>query len=323
MASGDLITAARYNSAQSRVQAVLGTGSGDEGYGQTVSSSIVNSSNKVTAQDVNNLFEDIKKIRVHQTGGIPNSISQIAVGDIVGDTESAVSVNVTFDPATNTYTTTNVGSMPTKGFADYEAIITTLETPGQRFLLASTQSTTDVDAEVDQRRNQWTAPIDTEFKITFTDADHRRHFFNSGGSLTVVSSLSNPPTSGDSVAKSQDWQNILSNSGTVSFNYNETTTSGTGVVQSIGNYDLTTSYQEIFRKSATGVYGNNNYYIRAKEIDSKTIQIQIEYYDHNPGGYKIDEPIQGLLEAKMGYVRASGIHVDVDAPSFAVVNSLA
>ena len=303
MASGDLITAARYNNAQSRVQAVLGTGSGDEGYGQTVSSSIVNSSNRVTAQDINNLFEDIKKIRVHQTGGIPNSISQIVVGDTIGDADSDGDV--------------------TKGFADYESIISTIETVGQRFLLASTQSTTDVDAEVDQRRNQWTAPIDTEFKITFTDADHRRHFFNSGGSLTVVSSLSNPPTSGDSVAKSQDWQNILSNSGTVSFNYNETTTSGTGVVQSIGNYDLTTSYQEIFRKSATGVYGNNNYYIRAKEIDSKTIQIQIEYFDHNPGGYKIDEPIQGLLEAKMGYVRASGIHVDVDAPAFAVVNSLA
>lgn len=141
--------------------------------------------------------------------------------------------------------------------------------------------------------------------------------------MTIVSSLTNPPTSGDSVAKSQDWQNILSNSGTVSINYDETTTSGTGVVQSIGNYDLTTSYQEIFRKSATGVYGNNNYYIRAKAPNTKTIQIQIEYFDHNPGGYKIDEPIQGLLEAKMGYVRASGIHVDVAAPAFSVVNSLA
>lgn len=221
-----LITAARYNSAQSRVQAVLGIGSGNEGYGQAVSSSIVNSSNTVTAEQINNLYSDIKKIRVHQTGGVPNSISQIDVGDTVGDTDSDGDV--------------------TKGFADYEALITTIEAVGQRFLLASAQSSTDVDAKVEQRRNQWTAPIDTEFKITFDDADHRRHFFNSGGSLTIVSSLTNPPTSGDSVAKSQDWQNILSNSGTVSINYDETTTSGTGVVQSIGNYDLTTSYQEIF-----------------------------------------------------------------------------
>ena len=302
MAVFDIITAARYNNAQGRVAAVLGNGSGDEGYGQTVSSTGVNSSNKVTASDLNNLYEDIKKIRVHQTGGIPNSISQITVGDTIGDSES--------DGDT------------TKGFADYEAIITTLETPAQRFLLASTQSTTDVDAEVAQRRNQWTAPIDVEFSIVFDSDDHRRHFFNSGGSLTFVSALTNPPTSGDSVAKSQDWQNILSNAGTISFNYEETTTTGTGVVQSIGNFDLTTSYQEIFRKSATGVYGNNNYYIRAKAPNAKTINIQIEYYDHNPGGYKIDEPVQGLLEAKVGYVRASGIHVDVDAPAFSVTNSL-
>ena len=33
---GDLTSVARYNNAPSRVQAVLGTGSGDEGYNQTV-----------------------------------------------------------------------------------------------------------------------------------------------------------------------------------------------------------------------------------------------------------------------------------------------
>lgn len=302
MAVGDLITAARYNNAQARVAAVLGNGSGNEGYGQELASSSVNSNLRVTATDINNLYEDLKKIKVHQTGGIPNSISKVDVGDTVGDTAS--------------------DGDATKGFADYESFITTVEAPSQRFLLASAQSSDDIDAKVDQRRNQWTAPIDVVFRITFDDADHRRHFFNSGGSLTIVSAISNPPVSGDSYAKTQDWQNILNNAGTVSMNYTETTTTGTGVVQSIGNYDLTTSYQEIFRKSATGIYGNNNYYIRAKAPNTKTIDIQIEYYDYNPGGYKIDEPVQGLLEAKLGYVRASGIYVDVDAPSFAITNTL-
>lgn len=302
MAVGDLITAARYNNAQARVAAVLGNGSGNEGYGQELNSSSVNSSLRVTAADINNLYEDLKKIRVHQTGGVPNSIAKVDIGDTVGDTAS--------------------DGDGLKGFADYESFITTVENTSQRFLLASAQSSDDIDAKVVQRRNQWTAPIDTVFRITFNDADHRRHFFNSGGSLTVVSAISNPPVSGDSFAKTQDWQNILSNAGTVSMNYQETTTTGTGVVQSIGNFDLTTSYQEIFRKSATGIYGNNNYYIRAKAPDTKTIDIQIEYFDQNPGGYKIDEPVQGLLEAKLGYVRASGIYVDVDAPSFAIVDEL-
>jgi len=303
MAVGDLITAARYNNAQGRVAAVLGNGSGNEGYGQDVTSTTVNNNLRVTAQHINNLYTDLKKIRVHQTGGIPNSISQVAIGDTIGDTASDGDV--------------------TKGFADYESLITTVESTGQRFLLASTQSTTDIDAKVDQRRNQWTAPIKCQFRMTFNDADHRRHFFNSGGTLTIISSISNPPVSGDSFAKTQDWQNILNNSGTVSMNYTTTSTSGTGITQSIGNFDLTTSYQEIFRKSATGIYGNNNYYIRAKASTSSRIEIEVEYYDHNPGGYKIDEPVQGLLEAKAGYVRASGIHVDVDPPAFAIIDTLA
>jgi len=303
MAVGDLITAARYNNAQGRVAAVLGNGSGNEGYGQTVTSSIVNNNLRVTAQHINNLYEDLKKIRVHQTGGIPNSISQVAIGDTIGDAASDGDI--------------------TKGFDDYESLITTVESTGQRFLLASTQRTVDIDAKVDQRRNQWTAPIKCQFRMTFRNADHRRHFFNSGGSLTIVSSISNPPVSGDSFAKTQDWQSILNNSGTVSIDYTTTSTTGTGITQSIGNYDLTTSYQEIFRKSATGIYGNNNYYIRAKAPSSSIVDIEVEYFDHNPGGYKIDEPVQGLLEAKAGFVRASGIYVDVDSPSFAIIDTLA
>ena len=43
MAVNDLITAARYNNAQGRVSAILGNGSGNEGYGQTTTSSQVSS----------------------------------------------------------------------------------------------------------------------------------------------------------------------------------------------------------------------------------------------------------------------------------------
>ena len=322
MAVDDIITAARYNNAQGRVAAILGVGSSTEGYGQNVTSTQVSSNIIINASHVNALYTDLRKIYIHQTGGTPNSIAEIDVGDIVGDTESAVSVNLTFDPVTNTYTKTNVGSMPTKGFQDYEDFIATIETSPNRFRIASAQSSTLNNAEVIQRRNQWTAPIECEFQITFSDADARRNYFNAGGSITMVSSLSGTPVSGDSVAKSQDWASILSNAGTVSMNYTETTTSGSGVVQSIGNYDLTTSYQEIYRKSATGVYGNNNYILYAKESDSSTIQIKFNFYYHNPGGYKIDEPVQGLLEAKIGFVRASGSFVDTPAPAFAAINSL-
>tara|TARA_B100000900_G_scaffold415266_1_gene444514 strand:- start:15 stop:923 length:909 start_codon:yes stop_codon:yes gene_type:complete len=302
MAVGDLITAARYNNAQGRVSAILGNGSGNEGYGQTVTSGQVSSNVVINASHVNAMFTDLNKIFVHQTGGAPNSIAEVEVGDSVAEDTS--------------------GADTKEGFKDYEDFISIIETVGNRFRLASAQSSTLNNAEVIQRRNQWTAPIECEFQVAFADSDARRHFFNAGGSLTFISSLSNTPTSGDSVAKSQDWASILGNAGTVSMNYQETTTSGTGVVQSIGNFDLTTSYQEIYRKSATGVYGNNNYILLAKAPTSSTISVKYSFFDHNPGGFKIDEPVQGLLEAKIGFVRASGSFVDTPAPAFSATNSL-
>ena len=38
MAVGDLITATRYNTLQTRVENILGNGSGSEGYGETTAS---------------------------------------------------------------------------------------------------------------------------------------------------------------------------------------------------------------------------------------------------------------------------------------------
>ena len=302
MAVNDLITAARYNNAQGRVSAILGNGSGNEGYGQTVTSSQVSSNIVIDATHINAMFTDLKNIFVHQTGGNPNSIAEVEVGDTVAEDTS--------------------GGDTKEGFKDYEDFISIVEIPSNRFRLASAQSSTLNNAKVIQRRNQWTAPIDCEFLVSFTSSDARRHFFNSGSSLTFISSLSGTPTVGDSVAKSQDWASILGNAGTVSLNHEATTTSGTGVVQSIGNFDLTTSYQEIYRKSATGVYGNNNYILSAKAPTSSTIQIKYNFYDAAVSGYKIDEPVQGLLEAKIGFVRASGSFVDVPAPAFAASNSL-
>ncbi len=75
MAVGDIITAARYNIIQARVAAVIGLGSGDEGYGQARTSSTVAVGATITAQDMQNLFTDMTKIRLHQTGSVPAEIA--------------------------------------------------------------------------------------------------------------------------------------------------------------------------------------------------------------------------------------------------------
>ena len=134
MAVGDLITAARYNNAQGRVSAILGNGSGDEGYGQTVTSQQVSSNVVINATHVNAMFTDLNKIFVHQTGGVPNSIAEVEVGDSVAEDTS--------------------GGDTKEGFKDYEDFISIIETAGNRFRLASAQSSTLNNAEVIQRRNQ-------------------------------------------------------------------------------------------------------------------------------------------------------------------------
>ena len=52
MAVGDIITAARYNNLQSRVATIIGTASGDDGYGQALESSKVAAAEIVTATNM-------------------------------------------------------------------------------------------------------------------------------------------------------------------------------------------------------------------------------------------------------------------------------
>ena len=53
--SGDTITAAQYNDLQSRVNNIMGTGSGQSGYGQALASAQVSTGNTVTATQMNRL----------------------------------------------------------------------------------------------------------------------------------------------------------------------------------------------------------------------------------------------------------------------------
>ena len=78
----------------------------------------------------------------------------------------------------------------------------------------------------------------------------------------------------------------------------------------------------MFRKTGSGVYSDNNYYIRAKEVDNKTIEFRINMNEADTGstsGAKgvqpIDEYVVGNLTTTMGVVRASGSYVDTPIPA--------
>ena len=82
-----LITASRYNTLQSSVDGVMGNGSGDSGYGQTLASSQVAQGTVIQASHMANLYTDMIKARRHQTGTTPNTLASITVGNEIKEDE--------------------------------------------------------------------------------------------------------------------------------------------------------------------------------------------------------------------------------------------
>jgi hypothetical protein len=80
-----------YNTIRTKVVDVLGVGSIDYGYGQTVRSSAVNEGNKVTVNEWGNLYYDIVNCYVHQTAAGPTSPVIPVDGDTIkSDTDVTI-----------------------------------------------------------------------------------------------------------------------------------------------------------------------------------------------------------------------------------------
>jgi hypothetical protein len=298
MAVGDLITAARYNNAQARVAAIMGVGSTTEGYGQTLNSSQVSTALTVTAAQVNALYADLVAGTIHQTGSTPTTIAEIVVGNKIADATSD-------DP-----------DGAKKGFQDYEDLITIFEADPARFAVAASQ-TTNGTGVTSTRTAAWNTDIAHVVRVDFTTADARRNYFNAGGTIKFEATLA---SAGD--AKSNDWASMLSNMGTIAMGYTATTSTGTGTVTSIGNFDLTSSNQVLFRKPGTGVYSANDYYVYAKANSATQLEFTLQFQEEAAGNPNFDEQVNGTLVNSVKFKRPSGSYVTLPAPSFVTVTSL-
>jgi len=333
--SGDSITAAQFNGLQSRINQVLGTGSGTFGYGQSVSSSQVTSltdpdipdGDSVTAQQFNQLRSDLRKAFIHQTGTqIP--VNSFSVGDIIGADESGTDIDFVNGDSVI------VNEDASKGFNDLLSIMSDLE--AGRFDIHPSQQDVQVRA-ADERTSDWNGTIVSAFTVSFSNSDERRFFFNSGGEIRISGTNDLNTSTGDSFERDQGWDNLLENPGEIRFDYNSTTITGStsGVSfpdGAIGNEDLTGSYQTIFRKDASGgVYSDSYWKIDAREDSSTQLRFRIELVDAGPesdddagepgsidGG--IVEPITADLEFEYAARRANG-EVVVPFPAFSVVNT--
>ena len=304
MAVGDTITAARYNIIRARIAAILGLGAGDEGYGQGVSSTTIAAGATVTASQMVNLYDDMVKCRLHQTGSTPTEVVAPVVGNTIEDSN-----------ATNK-----------KGYAQFESLSTTCQTSrlnadaGQLGLQSGISSS---------RTANWSSDITHIVTVTFggytvtygdgsntviSANDHMRVFFNAGGTILFSGSIG----SGNSTINN-DWRNLMSSVGTVAFG--RSTTSNGSVGTSYGFANLPTSYITIFNKTASA-YSANDYLIEGQK-NNNVLTFRITFNEDKGPNPNFDEPVTATTTSTVQMNRPNNASsVDITAPTFANSSTL-
>lgn len=257
-----LVTANRFNTLRQQIDNVLGNGSGDTGYGQTLVTQSVQVGDLINATNINNAYEDLRKAYKHQTGGNPasNVIQAVNQGDLIKENDGV------------SYT----------GWDQYEALAS---------LISTNRLTVDVDQQdivttLPNNRSSWNGTITLIIQVNFTDADARRHYFNQGGYIQISSSTA------DTSSKGTDWNNIMG--GDSVFSANSFTHSGNGTVSNVGNYQLDGTVQRILTNdnAGAGTYSENDYYIDVQSTSDTQIQFTMTWRDQETGNP--DENVSNL-----------------------------
>jgi hypothetical protein len=290
------ITAARINNLQASVNLILGAGSGQSGYGQSVGSAPVNNTGDIaTAADMNLIYADILAARVHQVGA-----GDIGIAQVVQNLNTiAIDTSFNIDDA-------GVTTADPDGFKKGIAIMHSSQAALEPSIASS-------------RSSSWNGLIYHEIAVTFSSAEHRRFFFNTGGELRVSAN-----NTGSSTPKGLDWTLLCSEVGNIKFSA-ETTVSSLGGGTSIGNYDLTPSFQNIYQKIGSGtnqgVYAGNIYTVKARSDIATRIIIRVDFNDVVQVG-NIDNNVDGTLNSILQHYRANG-DISVVAPTYYNTSSLA
>jgi hypothetical protein len=340
--AADIITASRFNLLQKRLSSILGSGNAQSGYGQGISGyggrvsssevSILNESNRniATAENINELYTDILRARIHQIGYENEEIT-----NTVRNARLKPNLNLIADETSNFFSDLAVESEDPDGellgMRDFERMMSLVER--DKFLVHDSMAVEET-GESFFRVRPWDFKLTHEVRVRFRNANHRRHFFNSGGQLQISALLNNPAGN-----KSLDWAQTLSLAGTIKFGYNycestsTDTTSPPTILSGIGNYQLSNQYDvytgtnligPLFVKQSRGEYDEgryigNNFTISAKEINASEIQFRMVYDDVSADSFQY---VQGTMRSFVNHYRSKGtfasendIYLNVEVPA--------
>lgn len=242
---GDDILDDEYNGFAGDINTIWGVGSGDSGYGQGTTLSLVSPGNTVTATQWATLIDRMDSIEAHQGSAISNPANPTAGTDI------AVISTIPGD-------------------------ITTLNTNRLNAAANGTDGSNTIVAS-----STWTVNTIHTARFTWSSANHARYFFNAGGQIRI-SVLRN---GGTAHAKNTEWTDLTTKCGTLVFTARTLTKSGgggtTSVLNSNGWYDITTSYVQNFKQFAdTSPYTTNYVGMEFRTAASGTqLEIRVTYQD--------------------------------------------
>ena len=296
---GDIIAAADLNGFINTLNTIWDVGNTTRGYGQDVNGGGANIPTVVAGAVINGsdwspLVGRLTTLGLHQTNtahpGIP-AIGEFNVGELIESHSSG-----------------GAGQ-------DLPLAVSTVDT---NRLLADAGSmtlfTTAPQANTDTRTSDWggtatPASLVHEVTVTFASENDARYFFNSGGEIRFDASLV-----GGSTSQSTDWANLLSAVGVVSFDYTQTTVTGSGTGSAIGYYDLTSTSQQIYTNTGAGAYTANDYTIFATRSsftgvnggNGAAIVFEIEFNDdHTNPLYPAGDVVDGTLTSTVETFRAT------------------
>jgi hypothetical protein len=215
-----------------------GIGYGDRGYGQSAPSLTTPAVGSNISQEWQNLRTTINNLAVWQgtgTGIEPPATALNAGADIIA-----------YSSGRSPYDLITLLSQVDANRANYQM--------GNMALTVSASTS---------RASAWgggSTGIQAVFSITFSDEDHARFFFNTGGEIRVALDHPNASTPQDAA-----WNSGLS---AISFAFRSNTTAkisgATGAATGVGYYQITNGYQTIYSGSlAGGAYGTDNYTVEA------------------------------------------------------------
>ena len=293
-----------YNTIQYIVAKVMGPptdGDPRYGYNQLLSSSQVALGDKITLSHWLNLRDDMVRARGHQSGSSSES-NNISLPTVLSKVTEATR----------------------KEFYDYATTLTTY----RDYIGAGQWDPLTMNTA--KRTSVWRGNIQSIVSVNFGSVPAARAYFNAGGVVKFSCTLDGTFAAA-SADKDNTWSTMFGSMGTVTMDRTSVflATGSTGTTYSLGFFNLQTTDQLIFRKSApTGSYTNNVFEIYAR-TSGGNLTFTLYYKDLDeglltPAGLPratgqyvegIDEYVDGILKQETVLWKPSGSYVSVPTPT--------